>query len=59
VDEVALIRDTISRYAPVSIAPLSIQIRRASVQKKFELGKASVARTRHRDDTERKHGDIA
>ena len=31
-DEVALIRDTISRYAPVLIAPLSIQIRRAGVQ---------------------------
>ena len=35
-DEVALIRDTISHYAPVLIAPLSIQIRRAGVQKKFE-----------------------
>src|SRR6266508_6480013 len=34
VDEVALIRDTISHYAPVLIAPLSIQIRRAGVQKK-------------------------
>jgi hypothetical protein len=37
VDEVALIRDTISHYAPVLIAPLSIQIRRAGVQKKFGL----------------------
>jgi hypothetical protein len=35
VDEVALIRDTISHYAPVLIAPLSIQIRRAGVKKKF------------------------
>ena len=35
VDEVALIRDTINRYGPVFIAPLSIQIRRAGVQKKF------------------------
>src|SRR5213078_2521002 len=35
VDELALIRDTISHYAPVLIAPLSIQIRRAGVQKKF------------------------
>jgi hypothetical protein len=32
VDEVALIRDNISHYAPVLIAPLSIQIRRAGVQ---------------------------
>src|SRR5437773_12554849 len=32
VDELALIRDTISHYAPVLIAPLSIQIRRAGVQ---------------------------
>jgi hypothetical protein len=36
VDEVALIRDTISHYAPVLIAPLSNPIRRAGVQKKFE-----------------------
>src|SRR5207248_11091992 len=35
VDELALIRDTIRHYAPVLIAPLSIQIRRAGVQKKF------------------------
>src|SRR6266536_2515919 len=35
VDEVALIRDTISHYAPVLIALLSTQIRRAGVQKKF------------------------
>jgi len=35
VDELALIRDTISHYAPVLIAPLSIQIRRAGVQKNF------------------------
>jgi hypothetical protein len=35
VDEVALIRDTINDYGPVFIAPLSIQIRRAGVQKKF------------------------
>jgi hypothetical protein len=35
VDEVARIQDTISDYAPVLIAPLSIQIRRAGVQKKF------------------------
>ena len=34
-DEVALIRDTISHYAPVLIAPLSIRIRRAGVQKNF------------------------
>jgi ABC transporter substrate binding protein len=33
-DEVALIRDTIRHYAPVLIAPLSIQIRCAGVQKK-------------------------
>ena len=33
-DEVALIRDTINHYWPVFIAPLSIQIRRAGVQKK-------------------------
>jgi hypothetical protein len=32
-DEVALIRDTTSHYAPVLIAPLSIRIRRAGVQK--------------------------
>src|SRR6266516_3404492 len=38
VDEVALIRDTISHYAPVLIAPLSIQIRRAGVQKKSAIG---------------------
>ena len=31
----ALIRDTINHYGPVFIAPLSIQIRRAGVQKKF------------------------
>src|SRR5439155_5588166 len=37
VDEVALIRDTISHYAPVLIAPLSIQIRRAGVQKKLPM----------------------
>jgi hypothetical protein len=42
VDEVALIQDTINHYAPVLIAPLSIQIRRAGVQKKFfaSLGRA-------------------
>ena len=34
-DEIALIRDTINHYGPVFIAPLSIQIRRAGVQKKF------------------------
>src|SRR5512144_1075645 len=34
-DEVALIRDTINHYWPVFIAPLSIQIRRAGVQKKW------------------------
>ena len=34
-DEVALIRDTINHYAPVLIAHLSIQIRRAGVQKKL------------------------
>src|SRR3954452_10856543 len=34
VDEVALIRDTINHYGPVFIAPLSIRIRRAGVQKK-------------------------
>jgi hypothetical protein len=33
VDEVALIQNTISDYAPVLIGPLSIQIRRAGVQK--------------------------
>jgi hypothetical protein len=37
VDELALIRDTIRHYAPVLIAPLSIQIRRAGVQKKFGI----------------------
>ena len=36
-DEVALIRDTISHYAPVLIAPLSIRIRRAGVQGGPEL----------------------
>jgi hypothetical protein len=40
-DEVALIRDTISHYAPVLIAPLSIRIRRAGVQKNFV--KAAIA----------------
>jgi hypothetical protein len=35
VDELALIRDIIRHYAPVLIAPLSIQIRHAGVQKKF------------------------
>ena len=35
VDEIALIRDTINHYGPVFIASLSIQIRRAGVQKKF------------------------
>ena len=34
VDEIALIRDTINHYGPVFIASLSIQIRRAGVQKK-------------------------
>jgi hypothetical protein len=34
-DEVAPTRDTISHYAPVLIASLSIGIRRAGVQKKF------------------------
>ena len=34
-DEIALIRDTINHYGPVFIAPLSIRIRRAGVQKKF------------------------
>jgi hypothetical protein len=43
VDEVALIRDTISHYTPVLIAPLSIQIRRAGVQKKLAVS-ASVSR---------------
>jgi hypothetical protein len=42
VDEVALIRDTISHYAPVLIAPLSIQIRRAGVQKKFGPERGAV-----------------
>jgi hypothetical protein len=37
VDELALIRDTISHYAPVLIAPLSIQIRRAGVQGRPEF----------------------
>src|SRR5262245_21506961 len=37
VDEVALIRDTISYYAPVLIAPLSIRIRRAGIQKKLAI----------------------
>src|SRR6266478_6466484 len=36
VDEVALIRDTISHYAPVLIASLSIPNRRTGDQKKFE-----------------------
>jgi hypothetical protein len=35
VDEIALIRDTINHYGPEFIAPLSIQICRAGVQKKF------------------------
>src|SRR3954469_9223195 len=35
VDEIALIRNTINHYGPVFIASLSIQIRRAGVQKKF------------------------
>jgi pimeloyl-ACP methyl ester carboxylesterase len=48
VDEVALIRDTISHYAPVLIAPLSIQIRRAGVQKLHQVannltGRVSLA----------------
>ena len=34
-DEIALIRDTINHCGPVFIAPLSIRIRRAGVQKKF------------------------
>src|SRR4051812_12155120 len=32
------IRDTINHYGPVFIAPLSIRIRRAGVQKKFAAG---------------------
>ena len=43
VDEIALIRDTINHYGPVFIASLSIQIRRAGVQKKFQ---ARVRRVR-------------
>jgi tRNA-splicing ligase RtcB len=43
VDEVALIRDTINDYGPVFIAPLSIEIRRAGVQRKFG-GRARRAR---------------
>ena len=35
VGEVALIRDSTNHYGPVFIAHLSIQIRRAGVQKKF------------------------
>ena len=49
VDELALIRDTIRHYAPVLIAPLSIQIRRAGVQKKFvgpHLGMAKLETTK-------------
>src|SRR5438093_4003956 len=45
VDELALIRDTIRHYAPALIAPLSIQIRRAGVQKKFvgpHLGRSGI-----------------
>jgi hypothetical protein len=41
VDEVVLIGDTISHYAPVLIATLSIGIRRAGVQKKFVMRRAS------------------
>ena len=37
-DEIALIRDTINHYGPVFIASLSIQIRRAGVQKKLAVG---------------------
>jgi hypothetical protein len=44
VDEVALIRDTISPYAPVLIAPLSIRIRRASVQKIWSARQMGIAR---------------
>ena len=38
VDEIALIRDTINHYGPVFIASLSIQIRRAGVQKNSAVG---------------------
>jgi hypothetical protein len=44
VDEVALIPDTTNHYGPVFIAPLSIQIRRAGVQKKFGLSFGSTRR---------------
>src|SRR5438128_9713569 len=44
VDEVALIGDTISHYAPVLIAALSIGIRRAGVQKKFVRRRAGAFR---------------
>ena len=46
VDEIALIRDTINHYGPVFIASLSIQIRRAGVQKKFggRAGRQSFVR---------------
>src|SRR4051794_38705895 len=46
VDEIALIRDTINHYGPVFIASLSIQIRRAGVQKKF--GRRAGARAAQR-----------
>src|SRR3954447_7562966 len=41
VDEIALILDTINHYGPVFIASLTIQIRRAGVQKKF-AGRAAL-----------------
>ena len=41
VDEIALIRDTISHCAPVLIAPLSIPIRHAGVQKKSAIAACS------------------
>jgi transposase InsO family protein len=48
VDEVALIRDTISHYAPVLIAPLSIQIRRARPEKIVGAPTCVDAELRHR-----------
>jgi hypothetical protein len=42
VDEVALIRDTISHYAPVLIAPLSIRIRPAGFQKIWSPRQGSI-----------------
>ena len=47
-DEVALIRDTINHYGPVFIAPLSIQIRRAGVQKKHVTSLLLTSPRNHR-----------